>query len=119
MNNAAAEKDRISPAIAKAVNHLREKSPRANLAYERQVAIIQVAKMVRQLRESAGLTQQQLADRLGTQQAAISRLESSENDSLPTLTTMLEIAHACNRQLVVGSRESEQAAVSQNFMYTM
>jgi len=54
-------------------------------------------------RKTAGLTQDELADRMGTTKSAISRLESSlRNDKhSPSFATLKKYAHACGKKLVV------------------
>lgn len=44
------------------------------------------------MRQKAGLTQEQLADRMGTQKGNISRLEKGSN---PSWKTLEKYAHAC------------------------
>lgn len=51
-----------------------------------------LAQLVHDLRMSAGLTQRQLADRMGTTQSVISRLEQAGR--LPTLEMLGRIASA-------------------------
>jgi transcriptional regulator with XRE-family HTH domain len=50
-------------------------------------------------RRSAGLTQIQLAERMGTQQPVISRIEAGR--SLPTLPLVERYARACGRKEIV------------------
>jgi transcriptional regulator with XRE-family HTH domain len=50
-------------------------------------------------RRSAGLTQVQLAGRMGTQQSVISRIEAGR--SLPTLPLVERFARACGRKEIV------------------
>ena len=54
-------------------------------------------------RKLAGLTQEQLAQRMGTTKSAISRLEASlRNDKhSPSFATLKRYAHACGKKLVV------------------
>ena len=54
-------------------------------------------------RKIAGLTQEQLAQRMGTTKSAISRLEASlRNDKhSPSFATLKKYAHACGKKLVV------------------
>jgi transcriptional regulator with XRE-family HTH domain len=59
-----------------------------------------IAHQIRLMRESAGWTQQQLADAIGTNQNGVYRLESP-NYGRPTLTTLKRVAAALDVALVV------------------
>lgn len=54
-------------------------------------------------RRDAGLTQDEVAERMGTTKSAVSRLEASlRNDKgSPSFATLRKYAHACGRRLVV------------------
>lgn len=54
-------------------------------------------------RKTAGLTQEALADRMGTTKSAISRLESSLRNEKhsPSFATLKKYANACGKKLVV------------------
>jgi hypothetical protein len=54
-------------------------------------------------RKTAGLTQKELADRMGTTKSAISRLESSLRNEKhsPSFATLKKYANACGKKLVV------------------
>ncbi|MEY2801896.1 MAG: helix-turn-helix transcriptional regulator [Ramlibacter sp.] len=54
-------------------------------------------------RKKAGLTQEELAARMGTTKSAISRLESSLRDDKhsPSFATLKKYARACGKRLVV------------------
>ncbi|MEK9499122.1 helix-turn-helix transcriptional regulator [Photorhabdus sp. P32] len=52
------------------------------------------------MRRAAGLTQNQVAQRMGTKEANISRLEKGNGN--PTLKTLLNYAKACNCELHFG-----------------
>lgn len=52
---------------------------------------------IAQARKDAGLTQGELADRVGVSQPALSQIESGNND--PTLSTVQKIAIEINREL--------------------
>ena len=66
-----------------------------------------VAKLIR-ARHELQLTQAQLAERMGTTQNAISRLESGQSD--PRLDTLVRAAHALGRDLTIRFAESESAS---------
>lgn len=63
-------------------------------AYARSLRRIDLAMLVREMREEAGLTQAELAKRVGTTQSVIARLEDAEYNghSLPMLE---RVAAAC------------------------
>ncbi len=54
-------------------------------------------------RKAAGLTQETLAQRMGTTKSAVSRLEASLRDERhsPSFTTLKKYANACGKRLVV------------------
>jgi ribosome-binding protein aMBF1 (putative translation factor) len=54
-------------------------------------------------RQEAGLTQEALAERMGTTKSAVSRLEASfRNDRhSPSFATLKRYAHACGKKLLV------------------
>jgi DNA-binding XRE family transcriptional regulator len=55
---------------------------------------------IQRLREQAGMTQQQLADRIGTHKSAISRIEDADYDG-HSITTLAKIAKALDMRLIV------------------
>ena len=59
-----------------------------------------VGMLIRQSREAQGLTQKELARRVGTSQSAISRIEDANYDSLK-LETLYRIADALNLPLAI------------------
>ncbi len=56
-----------------------------------------------QARKEAGLTQEEVATRMGTTKSAISRLETSiRSDShSPSFATLRKYAHACGKRLII------------------
>lgn len=64
---------------------------------------------IRQLREEAGWTQQQLADKIGTQPSAISRIEDADYDS-HTVSLLERVAEALEMVLVVDFQPKRQGA---------
>jgi transcriptional regulator with XRE-family HTH domain len=66
-------------------------------AVEQNVAL---GELIYELRTGAGLSQRELAERMGTTQSVISRLEES-GGGRPRLDTLARIASALDRYLVV------------------
>jgi HTH-type transcriptional regulator/antitoxin HipB len=58
--------------------------------------------ILRQAREEAGLTQEELADRVGTRKTAISRIENHAEDI--KLSTIQKVAKALGRNLDISLR---------------
>lgn len=54
-------------------------------------------------RKKAGLTQEEIATRMGTTKSAVSRLESSirSESHSPSFSTLRKYAHACGKRLVI------------------
>jgi ribosome-binding protein aMBF1 (putative translation factor) len=101
---------RTRKAAAKRVNPLGEPAERAarrrqrNPTYAAEAARLApyeaIARLVIKYRLDHGLTQKELADRIGTSHSAISRLESGQ--AAITLKTMKRIAEALGGRLVIG-----------------
>ncbi|MPZ18102.1 MAG: helix-turn-helix domain-containing protein [Luteitalea sp.] len=60
----------------------------------------QVALLIHDLREEAGLTQQELAERVGTTQSVISRLEDADYEG-HSLQMLSRVAHALDRKITL------------------
>ena len=72
----------------------------AGWAYEDEARISDFQGLVYQLRTEAGLTQAELAERMGTTQSAVARMEGG--GTRPTLETLEKLAAAVGQELVVG-----------------
>ena len=70
------------------------KSSAYRKTFERTVQQIDLALLVREMREDAGLTQAELAKKVGTTQSVIARLEDAEYTG-HSLTMLERIAAAC------------------------
>ena len=81
----------------KAANPL---SPVAQASYDDEARIAAFRAFVHRLRTDAGMTQAELAVRMGTTQSAIARMEGG--GVRPTLETLEKLAHAIGSDLVVG-----------------
>lgn len=73
-------------------------------AYAAAQLAANVGERVREAREAAGLTQRDLAARMGTSQAAVARLEAGGTGA--TLTTLHRVATALGLELAVELRPS-------------
>lgn len=76
------------------------RSATAERAYADEARISEFRALVHRLRTEAGLTQAELAARMGTTQSAIARMEGG--GARPTLETLEKLAGAVGKELVVG-----------------
>ncbi|MDO8281953.1 MAG: helix-turn-helix transcriptional regulator [Thermodesulfovibrionia bacterium] len=67
--------------------------------YEEGYKEFKVGVMLREARESSGLTQEELAKRLKTKKTAISRIENHAEDI--KLSTLIRVADALGKRLMV------------------
>lgn len=79
-------------------------SPAASKAAADEARVTAFRELVHRLRSDAGLTQAELAERMGTTQSAIARMEGG--GSRPTLETLEKLAAAVGADLVVGVGEN-------------
>ena len=81
------------------VKRERADSPARRRGYERAGRTIRLAMEIHELREKRGLSQRELAERLGTTQSAVARPEAG--DVSPSLPTLDKVAEALGVELVV------------------
>jgi transcriptional regulator with XRE-family HTH domain len=86
------------------VKRARPLSAEGQAAYEDEARISAFRALVYRLRTEAGLTQAELAEKMGTTQSAIARMEGG--GTRPTLETLERIAVAVGGELVVGVGEN-------------
>ena len=79
------------------------RSKAAQQAYEDEARISEFREIVYRVRTEAGLTQVELAERMGTTQSAIARMEGG--GTRPSLDTLEKLAAAVGQELVVGLGE--------------
>ena len=96
-------------------NELKDKRPLTDAgraAYEDEARIAAFRELVYRLRAQAGLTQSELAERMGTTQSAIARMEGG--GARPNLETLEKLATAVGAELVVGvgKRLSENRSIA-------
>ena len=90
------------------LNGLIHQSPAFQAQVEEELAAINVAQDLVALRESRGLSQAQLADRLGITQSAIAQLESAQPKNVE-LRTLVRVAAALGAHVDVSIRPRRQA----------
>ena len=76
-----------------------EKKPSLKKAYEEEKLNFQIACLIRETREAAGLTQSQLASLIGTKQSVISRVENAR--TMPSLAFLKRLATVLDASLQV------------------
>ena len=86
------------------IKDCRPRTAERRAAYEDEVRITAFRELVYRLRTDAGLTQAELAERMGTTQSAIARMEGG--GTRPTLETLEKVAGAVGAELVVGVGEN-------------
>jgi transcriptional regulator with XRE-family HTH domain len=82
--------------------------PEREASLQQEIANAQIATLIYDARTQAGLTQEQLAQKIGTHKSAISRLEDSDYDG-HSLGMLRRIAEALGLHLEVGFRPIQSA----------
>jgi ribosome-binding protein aMBF1 (putative translation factor) len=77
-------------------------NPNVRAAYDELAPEYELARAIIKARTDAGLSQQELAERMGTKQPVIARLESGK--ALPSTRTILNIARATGTRPYFGFR---------------
>lgn len=72
-------------------------SPEVKKEYDELKVLYDIKKEIIQLRLAQGLSQKELAEKVGTKQSAISRLESGEYN--PSIEFLTKVAHALGKEL--------------------
>ena len=80
--------------------------PQFRLHFERSRSISDLCMAVARSRQSAGLSQVELAKKAGTTQSVIARLERGNQGRMPSLELLGRIARALRLHLVVGFEKS-------------
>jgi DNA-binding XRE family transcriptional regulator len=75
--------------------------PEFRFYFERARALRHIARLIRMARIRAGLTQGDLAKKVGTSQSVVARLESSINTRIPSLNLLERIATAFKARLSI------------------
>jgi ribosome-binding protein aMBF1 (putative translation factor) len=75
------------------------KDPEVKKEYEKLKVLYDIKREIIKLRIEQGLSQQELADKVGTKQSAISRLENGEYN--PSIDFLNKVAKALGKELLV------------------
>ena len=82
-------------------------SGRRRATFEARLSIAQAGRLIKSMREAAGLNQKALASAIGSSQAHISDLERGVGPQGPSVAVMARIAHACGMHLTFCAHASE------------
>ncbi len=83
--------------VEKYISRRKKTDPRFAEGFEEGYRDFEIGVLLRQAREAAGLTQDELAERIGTKKTAISRMENHAEDI--KLSTLRKVTHALGRRL--------------------
>ena len=93
--------------IADLVEKIERADPRLASAAGLSSAAMRAGDLVRAMRKDAGLSQSQLADKLGVTQARVSEVEAGIGSQGPTWDLMERISVACGKTLGVAASSDE------------
>jgi transcriptional regulator with XRE-family HTH domain len=91
-----------------------QRSPEYRAAQERLAPYEAIARFVTQRRAELGLTQEQLAERMGTSHSAISRIESGQHRT--SVSTLERLAEALGARLVMAFETGPPEAPVREFV---
>jgi DNA-binding XRE family transcriptional regulator len=78
------------------------RKPGVKAEYDALAPAFEMKRQMIALRQAAGLTQEQMAEKLGTRKSNISRLESVNSEVSPRLSTLEDYARVLGYQVKVG-----------------
>lgn len=85
--------------LKKYIHHRKKRDSDFAEGYDEGYEQFRIGAVLKQAREKAGLTQEELAQRLKTKKTAISRIENHAEDI--KLSTLEKVAHALGKRLEV------------------
>jgi len=83
--------------MSRSIDELVEKRPDLEDVYQAADPVYELRKRILQLRLDKGLSQAELAERAGTKQSVISRIENGESE--PRIETIKRIARALDKEV--------------------
>ena len=96
--------------MSKKLDELRQrglKSEAFREGYAARDALIRLGTLLRQVREASGMTQVELAERVGMTQPAVSRIESGFGPHGPEIDTVMRYVQGCDFELVIGAKHRQ------------
>lgn len=87
--------------LDEAINEELKNNPELKEAYQEELLINAISRMVVEMRSNAHLTQTELARRAATSQSVIARLESGRDSRMPSLGLLTRIASVANAELKI------------------
>jgi transcriptional regulator with XRE-family HTH domain len=110
------KKERTQDAIRILHGRYVKDDPERKAALQEERVNAEVARLIHEMRNAAGLSQQQLAELIGTTQSVISRLEDADYEGR-SLSLLERIATALNQKLtvVMTAREPEDLEIREAF----
>lgn len=91
---------------------VKAQGPETETAFVERSAVLRSAKLIKSLRNHAGLTQGRLAELVGTTQSAISEMENAKGAYGPSMALVARIAHVCGGQLELSVFYPDQTSAS-------
>ena len=104
----------IGSSVADDIAQRRADNPEFREAFDRLRPFEQIARLVVTRRARLGLTQQELAERMGTTKSVISRIESGQHRS--GTDTLRRLAEALNGRAVIGFEFDAAPATGQDLV---
>lgn len=89
------------------IDKWKAEDPKFAEGYERGYDAFRIGVLLQVAREQAGLTQQEVAERMGTHKSAVSRIENFAGDL--RLSTVQKYAEAVGRRLVLELEDPQEA----------
>jgi transcriptional regulator with XRE-family HTH domain len=103
--------------MSKKLDELRRrglKSEAFREGYAARDALIRLGTLLRQVRDASGMTQLELAERIGMTQPAVSRIESGFGPHGPEIDTVMRYVQGCDYELVIGVKHRQAAGMADN-----
>lgn len=91
--------------LDKYIQKRKERDPAFAEGYEAGYQEFLVGVMLKEARENAGVTQEELADAIHSKKSVISRLENKSSDA--RISTIRKVAHALGKELVIEIRDTK------------